>query len=63
MSFLNKAKQFLDKHDKQVDQALDKIGDEVDKRTHGKHTGAIDKAVDEAQRRTGDGDTRPERGR
>jgi hypothetical protein len=60
MSFLNKAKEMLGKHDKQVDQALDKIGDEVDKRTHHKYTGSIDKAVDEAQKRTGEGDTRPE---
>jgi MT0933-like antitoxin protein len=63
MSFLKKAKSFLDKHDKQVDQALDKIGDEVDKRTHHKYTGAIDGAVDQAQKRTGDGATRPEAGR
>jgi hypothetical protein len=63
MSFLNKAKQFLDKHDKQVDQALDKAGDVVDKKTHGKYSSNIDKAVDEAQKRTGEGDTRPETGR
>jgi hypothetical protein len=58
MSFLNKAKNFLDKHDKQVDQALEKVGEEVDKRTGRKHSGQIAKAVDEAQKRTGDGDTR-----
>lgn len=58
MSFLDKAKDFLDKHDKQVDQALEKVGDEVDKRTDHKYTGQIDKAVDEAQKRTGEGDTR-----
>jgi hypothetical protein len=63
MSFLNKAKQFLDKHDKQVDQALDKAGDVVDKKTHGKYSSHIDKTVDEAQKRTGEGDTRPEPGR
>jgi hypothetical protein len=59
MSFLDKAKEFADKHDKQVDQVLEKIGDEVDKRTGHKHSGHIDKAVDEAQKRTGKGDTRP----
>ena len=42
MSFMDKAKDFLDKHDEQVDQALEKIGDEVDKRTGHKHTGMID---------------------
>jgi MT0933-like antitoxin protein len=59
MSFLDKAKKFADKHDKQVDQVLEKIGDEVDKRTQHKYSEHIDRGVDEAQRRTGDGDTRP----
>ena len=59
MSFLDKAKDMLDKHDDKVDQALDKIGDVVDKRTDHKYTSQIDKGVDEAQKRTGDGDTRP----
>ena len=58
MSFLNKAKDFLDKHDKQVDQVLEKVGEQVDKRTGHKYTSQIDKGVDEAQKRTGDGDTR-----
>ena len=53
MSFLDKAKDFLDKHDEQVDQALEKAGDEVDKRTGHKYTSQIDKGVDEAQKRTG----------
>jgi hypothetical protein len=58
MSFLDKAKEFADKHDKQVDQILEKVGDEVDKRTGHKYTTHIDKGVDEAQQRTGEGDTR-----
>ena len=57
MSFLDKAKDFLDKHDEQVDKALDKVGDVVDERTGHKYTSQIDKGVDEAQKRTGDGDT------
>jgi hypothetical protein len=57
MSLFDKAKDLLAKHDDKVDQALDKIGDEVDKRTGHKHTAHIDKAVDEAQKRTGQGDT------
>ena len=57
MGFLDKAKDFLDEHDKQVDQALEKIGDEVDKRTDHKYSDKIDKGVDEAQKRTGAGDT------
>ncbi|GAA2506908.1 hypothetical protein GCM10010435_15840 [Winogradskya consettensis] len=58
MSFLDKAKDFVDKHDKQVDQALEKVGDEVDKRTGHKYSSQVDRGVDEAQKRTGDGDTR-----
>ena len=57
MSFLDKAKDFLDKHDEQVDKALDKIGEVADERTGHKYTSQIDKGVDEAQKRTGDGDT------
>jgi len=57
MSFLDKAKDFLDQHDEQVDKALDKIGDVVDQRTGGKYTSQIEKGVQEAQKRTGEGDT------
>jgi flagellar hook-associated protein FlgK len=59
MSFLDKAKDLIDKHDDKVDQALEKIGEVVDKRTDGKYTKQIGRGVDEAQKRTGDGDTRP----
>jgi len=58
MDFLKKAKDFVDEHDEQVDQALEKIGDEVDKRTGHKYSDQIDKGVNEAQKRTGEGDTR-----
>jgi hypothetical protein len=57
MSFLDKAKDFIDKHDEQVDKALDKIGDVVDQKTDRKYTSQINKGVEEAQKRTGDGDT------
>lgn len=56
MSFLDRAKQLAEQHDDKIDQALEKIGDEVDKRTDGKYSDQIDKAVDFAQERTGDGD-------
>ncbi|GIF08432.1 antitoxin [Actinoplanes siamensis] len=59
MSFLDKAKELIDKHDDQVDKALEKVGEQIDERTGGKYTVHIDKAVNEAQRRTGAGDTRP----
>jgi hypothetical protein len=59
MSFMDKAKDLADKHDKQVDQGLDKAGDQVDQRTGNKHSAQIDKGVDMAQQRTGAGDTQP----
>jgi hypothetical protein len=57
MSFTDKAKDFADDHDKQVDQGLDKAGDQVDQRTGGKYDSQVDKGVDQAQQRTGQGDT------
>jgi len=57
VSFLDKAKDFIDKHDEQVDKALDKVGDVVDEKTGHKYSSHIDKGVDEAQKRTGEGDT------
>jgi hypothetical protein len=59
MSFLDRAKDFIDQHDEQVDNVLEKAGDEVDKRTEHKYTAQIDKGVDELQRRTGEGDSQP----
>jgi hypothetical protein len=55
--FLDKAKQFADQHDEQVDQGLQKAGDQLDQRTGDKYTEQIDKGVDFAQQHTGDGDT------
>ncbi len=42
-----------------MDQGLEKLGDLIDDRTGNKHSDKIDRAVDEAQKRTGEGDTRP----
>ncbi|WFE33417.1 antitoxin [Micromonospora sp. WMMD975] len=56
-SFMDKAKDFADKHDEQVDKGLDKAGDAVDQRTGGKYDKQIDKGVDMAQQHTGRGDT------
>ena len=56
MSLIDKMKDLADRHDDVVDKALETIGDEVDKRTGHKYSGQIDKAVDVAQERTGDGD-------
>jgi hypothetical protein len=57
MSFMDKAKDFTDKHDQQVDQGIDTAGEKVDQRTGNKHSSQIDKGVDAAQKRTGAGDT------
>ncbi|MFB9233974.1 antitoxin [Plantactinospora siamensis] len=57
--FMDKAKDFADKHDKQVDEGIDKAGDQIDQRTGGKYDEQIDKGVDQAQQRTGAGDTQP----
>ncbi|BBH64640.1 4-alpha-glucanotransferase [Actinoplanes sp. OR16] len=53
MGFLDKAKELVDKHEDKVDAALDKIGDEVDRRTGHKHTSKIDRGVEEIKKRTG----------
>ena len=53
---MDKAKDFADQHDEQVDKGLERAGDEVDERTGGKYGEKIDKGVDEAQERTGQGD-------
>ena len=57
MSFMDKAKDLVNKHDEQVDQGLDKAGDQIDNRTGNKYSEHIDKGVDQAQTRTGQGDT------
>jgi hypothetical protein len=57
MGFLDKAKDLLNKHDDKVDQALEKIGDQIDERTGNKYSEHIDKAVQKAQEQTGEGDT------
>ncbi|MBW0135979.1 antitoxin [Pseudonocardia abyssalis] len=56
MSFLDKAKDLLNQHDDKVDQALDKAGEAAKGRFAG-HEGHIDGLVDQAQQRTGAGDT------
>ena len=57
MGFMDKAKNFADQHDEQVDQGIEKAGDQVDQRTGGKYDSQVDKAQDTAQQRTGSGDT------
>jgi antitoxin protein of toxin-antitoxin system len=57
--FMDKAKDFADQHDEQVDEGLAKAGDVADQRTGGGHGDQIDRGVDIAQERTGEGDTQP----
>jgi hypothetical protein len=59
MGFMDKAKDFADDHDKQVDEGIEKAGEQVDQRTGNKYDSQIDKGVNEAQERTGAGDTQP----
>ncbi|MDG4778814.1 antitoxin [Micromonospora sp. WMMD961] len=54
--FMDRAKDFANKHDEQVDQGMEKAGAMADERTGGKYTDKIDKGVDQAQARTGEGD-------
>jgi MT0933-like antitoxin protein len=57
--FMDKANEFADQHDEQVDQGLEKAGDVAGERTGGKYDEQIDRGVDTAQDRTGEGDTQP----
>jgi hypothetical protein len=54
---MDRAKNFADQHDEQVDKGIQRAGDEVDERTGGKYDQQIDKGVDTAQQRTGHGDS------
>jgi hypothetical protein len=54
--FANKAKEFADQHDEQVDQGLDRGGDMAKERFAG-HDGQVDSVVDRAQQYTGGADT------
>ncbi|WP_261568938.1 antitoxin [Frankia gtarii] len=49
--FTDKLGDLEDKHDKQVDQAVAKAGEEADKRTDEKYSEQVDKGVQEAQKR------------
>ncbi|MET7288068.1 antitoxin [Streptomyces sp. NPDC005573] len=45
----DKAEDIAEEHGDQISDGLEKLGDVVDERTGGKHSGAIDTAVDKAQ--------------
>lgn len=54
MSFIDKAKNFASKNPDKVRQAVEKVGDEIDKRTGGKYADKIDRVQAEAAKRLGD---------
>jgi hypothetical protein len=58
MGFMDDAEKFLDQHDEQVDQAVEKGGDLVDRQTGGKYADQVDKVQDVAEEKTGSGDTK-----
>jgi hypothetical protein len=59
MGFLDDAKNLVNQHDEQVDQALEK-GGEFGKERFAGHDAQIDDAIDRAQAATGQGDTVPD---
>lgn len=56
MGFLDNAKNMINEHDDQVDQGLDKAGDFAKGKFAG-HDDQIDGLINQAQERTGEGDT------
>jgi hypothetical protein len=54
--FMDRAKDAVDQHDKQVDEGLQKAGQAIDDKTGGQHGDQIQKGVDQAQQHTGQGD-------
>jgi antitoxin protein of toxin-antitoxin system len=54
--FVNKARNLADQHDEQVDQGLDRVGDEANKRLAG-HESQVDGLVGKGKQYTGAGDT------
>ena len=57
--FMDKAQDMAEQHDDKVDQGLEKAGDVADEKTGGGHSEQVDRGVDMAQERTGQGDQQP----
>lgn len=49
MSFLDKAKDLVEKNAEKVEHAIDKAGDFIDEKTGGKYKDAVDKVQDAAR--------------
>jgi hypothetical protein len=56
---MDKAEDMAEQHDDKVDQGLERAGDFADQKTGGGHSEQIDRGVDAAQERTGQGDQQP----
>ncbi|WP_374984349.1 antitoxin [Streptomyces fradiae] len=53
MSMMDKLKNMLKGHEGQVGKGVDKAGDHVDKRTHGRHSKQVDTAQERAKDQLG----------
>jgi MT0933-like antitoxin protein len=53
--FFDEAKELADSHEKQVDEGMEKIAQEVDERTGNKYDNQIDSGVRAAEKHVGDG--------
>jgi hypothetical protein len=53
MGIADRAKRFIDQHEGKIDSAAAKAGEIADRRTRGKYSDKISKAVDTVQRKTG----------
>lgn len=54
MSLIDKAKKFIDDNPDKIREGIEKVGDEIDKRTGGKYADKIDRVQEEAAKRLGD---------
>ncbi|HHT31637.1 MAG TPA: antitoxin [Corynebacterium sp.] len=54
MSLIDKAKKFIGDNPDKVRQGIEKVGDQIDKRTGGKYADKIDRVQAEAANRLGD---------
>lgn len=61
MGFLDKAKDLLAQNADKVDMAIDKAGEFVDGKTHGKYTDTIHQVQDQAKKAAGSADTGDQR--
>ena len=54
MSLIDKAKKFIGDNPDKVRQGIEKVGDQIDKRTDGKYADKVDRVQQEAAKRRSD---------